>query len=113
MDSTGCTCISCTSSRPRREPSCFGVPFSPTHQRSERKFLAFRLVEAALLGKSFGKAPRYAELPFRFGQNFSRCVMSSKNRKRSWWRCPTAMAGTMWPARICATSWFSLFSTPY
>jgi hypothetical protein len=42
-----------------------GVPYRPIRSRSGQEILAFRLVESSLLGDTFGKDPRYVDLPFR------------------------------------------------
>lgn len=42
-----------------------GVPYRPLRLKSGQEILAFRLIEASLLGDTFGRDPRYVDLPFR------------------------------------------------
>lgn len=42
-----------------------GVPYRPLRLKSGQELLALRLIEASLLGDTFGKDSRYVDLPFR------------------------------------------------
>jgi hypothetical protein len=54
-----------TPDQAREMAALLGVPYRPTRGKAGQDILAFRLVETSLLGDTFGRDQRYADLPMR------------------------------------------------